>query len=121
MPEWAEELVPETVPVQYRELKLRKVLRYWCFRLQTEATEGTPATGIPEGLKSHYEQQEWFDEWENFGVTWDVEEGDLFLTRPRYVSVHEEWDAVLQQQLQEDKMAARKRKRMMANGSEGEL
>ena len=121
MPKWAEELVPDDLPEQAKAIKLRQDIRYWCFRLQTEAEEGVPSTGRPRGLKPHFEKQEWFDGWENFGKTWDVEADDPLTARPRWRTIHEEWEDVIQQELVANTIQTRKNQRMMANGDEGEL
>lgn len=49
-----------------RELGRRK-LRYRLYRIKT----GTPVDSS-DGLKSHFESQDEFDGWHNFGITWDT-------------------------------------------------
>lgn len=49
-----------------RELGRRKV-RYRLYRIQSEKL-----VDKNDGLKAHFESQDEFDGWHNFGVTWDV-------------------------------------------------
>jgi len=74
-----------------------KKVRYWCFRYRTEATGGAKATGAPDDLKEIYEAQDCFDDWENFGINWDLNEFDMTEAVKRLYTMYEEWDAVLRQ------------------------
>lgn len=124
-PAFVGELVPEgSVPERLYERTVRRRIRYVASRLYTEANDGAPMDDIPEGFLEHFEDQEWFDGWENWGVTWDLgeldsEEGPLAAV-PRWLSIHEEWDEVIRGELQVNEIEARKRRRM-GNGREGDL
>ena len=83
-----------------REIAFRSILRkvrYWCFRFKNEATGGASADGAPAGLREIFEGQKEFKGWEQFGVTWDVNKGDMVATVPRLYTLEEEWEAVLRQ------------------------
>lgn len=119
-----EELVPPgSVPEGVYERTVRRRVRYELSRLKTEADGGVEADP-PEGFKDFFEKQEWWDGWDNWGVTWDVgklgsEEGVLVVV-PRWLSIYEEWDDVIQGELRSNEIAARKRRRI-GNGSEGDI
>lgn len=127
MPKWFDDLVPAHLRDREEEIQTlaqRKQTRYWLFRLKTEADGEAKATGLPRGFRGHFKKQEWFDGWENFGVTWDVEADDPLTTYPRYQSIHEEWDEVLNAGHRSDEIAARQRHRQKQrepNGSEGHV
>lgn len=56
------------MPVDKEVRKLgRRQLRYRLYRIKT----GSPVDPS-DGLKSHYESQDEFDGWHNFGETWDT-------------------------------------------------
>ena len=127
-----EKLLPEEdVPREdVRLLMLRRKIRYTLFRLKKKEDDGV-AIRTPAGFKKFYSDQQWFDGWENFGVTWDVgdpldpkERGseDPFEAVARYQSVNEEWDAVIDAHVKSDTITTRKRTRQQqmeeTNGSE---
>jgi len=131
-PAWVKKLLPEEdVPREaVRPLLLRKRIRYTLFRLQTEA-EGGEKAKPPAGFKTFYKKQTWFDGWDSFGITWDV--GDPlnpesrgsdspFEAVPRYLSVNEEWDEVIEAHVKADTVSTRRRARAKqmdeTNGSE---
>ncbi len=130
-PKWVEKLLPEeSVPREtVRPLMLRKAIRYTLFRLKRKEDDGVPIR-TPAGFKKFYSDQKWFDEWENFGVTWDVGDpmdpkgrgsGDVFEVVARYQSVNEEWDEVVEAHMKSGTISTRKRERqqkMEDNGSE---
>lgn len=120
---WADKLVPEgSVREDLHTWTLKRKIRYWCYRLQAEATGGNSSKGKPAGLKPYYEKQKWFDGWENFAITWDVEADDPFTTKPRWESVHEEWERTLEEELRANKIQTRKNlRKQAASGSEGQL
>lgn len=63
---WAE-MEGRNVPVDQKTRKLgRRKLRYRLYRIKS----GDPVK--KDGLKAHFESQDEFDGWQNFGVTWDV-------------------------------------------------
>ena len=96
MPEWMDKLIPDHLRDREPELQvlaIRKQVRYWLFRLKTEADGGPAAQDVPRGLRGYYKKQEWFDGWENFGVTWDVAAEDPLETWPRDESIEEEWES----------------------------
>ena len=135
VPEWVSVILPDE-DVQresLRQLLVRRNVRYRLFRLQHELTHDVPAE-VPEGFKEYFEAQKWFDGFENFGVTWDVGDPihpkprgseDPLEVVPRYVSVQEEWEEVVDAHVKSDTIAARKRARARqmeeANGSEDNL
>lgn len=120
------EVYPYPVRPVLRDRALRKRVRYALSRLQTEAVEGVPAEDdnhhIPEGFREFFEaQDDWFDGWENWGVTWDVGDDEDFLrVVPRWLSLEEEWDEVIRGELMSNEIAARKRRRKQ-NGREGDV
>jgi hypothetical protein len=73
----------------------RREIRYWCFRLSTEALGGAPSTGIPDGLKEYFEALPWFSSWENFGITWDVKDDKPLEIIPLKQSLEKSWNAEL--------------------------
>lgn len=50
----------------------RRDVRYWLFRLRTEATGGASSNGIPHGFKKFFEELPGFKSWKGFAVTWDI-------------------------------------------------
>jgi hypothetical protein len=123
-PSFVKVLLPEgEVPERIYERTLRRRVRYLLSRLQTEVELGRPVS-TPPGFRAYFKDQEWWDGWENWGITWDVgelgsDEGILSVV-PRWLSIHEEWDEVIRGELQSNEIAARKRRRM-GNGSEGDV
>lgn len=111
---WIDDLVP---PGSVREVlhqrTLRRKLRYWCFRLRSEV-EGISDAEAPSELVDLYEDQQWFDGWGNFGATWDLDEEDPLVVVPRWRTIHEEWDEVIQGQLQRNQIESRKNLRKAA-------
>jgi len=105
-PKWATDFENESFREDRKPLVLRKRIRYLLSRLQRVATvEGADVPKLPKGFKKHFEDQEWFDGWENWGVTWDVgtpmrseeeiggnDSDDPLVVVPRYMSLNEEWD-----------------------------
>ena len=75
----------------------RRKLRYWCYRLKNAAAGGAKATGLPVGLRAHFEGDPVFGGWEAFGDTWDLDQRDPLLIVARRFSVEEEWNATLRQ------------------------
>jgi len=80
------------VPVKkdVRELGRRKV-RYRLYRIQAG-----DLVDSKDGLKAHFESQDEFDGWHNFGVTWDTgDEGEWpeghFLAVPLAESLEAQW------------------------------
>ena len=119
---WADKLVPPgSVREDLHTYTLRRRIRYWCFRLRSEEEGISKSKGKPAGLKPFYEKQEWFDGWENFAATWDLDDEDPFKTVPRWESVHEEWDRTLEEELRRNKIQSRKNQRKQASGNEGHL
>lgn len=132
-PEWAEEFEEEARHDNLKPLILRRKIRYLLFLLQGAAGgqfEVEEAHGVPSGFQEFFEDQKWFDGWENFGITWDV--GDPYRSDrasddplevvPRYQSVQEEWQEVIELHVKADTVSARKRARARrmeeANGNE---
>ena len=136
-PAWLAEILPdEDVPREsVRPLLTRRRVRYRLYRLRAEAAEGKELPiVIPDGFKESFEAQKWFDGWANFSVTWDVGDpvrpesrgsGDPLEVVPRYISVKEEWEEVIEAHVKSDTLATRKRARARqmeeANGSEDNL
>ncbi len=135
-PSWVDKLLADT-DVRREGLKpliLRRKIRYNLFRLQTAAAGGPEADSVPRGFKKHYADQKWFDGWANFGITWDVGDpvepkqrggDDPLVAVPRYLSVTEEWEEVIESHVKSDTISARKRARARkmeeVNGSEDSL
>lgn len=131
---WLTEILPEE-DIMYESLRpllTRRRVRYRCFRLRSEASEGKELPDvIPDGFKEYFEAQKWFDGWANFAVTWDVGDpmdperrgsDDPLKAVPRYLSVWEEWDEEIEAHVKSDTISTRKRARAQkmdeANGSE---
>lgn len=73
----------------------RKELRYKCYRMRTEATEGpSPPNGFREAV-AHLETMKGFDGWKNFAITWDISMEDITKIVSRQFSEFEEWDRVV--------------------------
>ncbi len=127
-PSFVERLVPEgsvgrKVPLGstpegvQEELYLRTVrrrIRYWLFRLRTEANDGNAAEGIPRGIRRYYEKADHFDGWENFGTTWDLDDDNPLQTRWRFQSVEEEYEEKLRAEFRRLEIEARQRRRRAA-------
>jgi len=80
----------------------RRQIRYWLFRFRTETEEnGASAEGSPEGLREKFEDMEWFQNWENFGITWDVHDEDFFRIVPLKQSLSDQWNRVLEEKVPE--------------------
>jgi len=73
----------------------RRIVRYWCFRFQTEVSGGASADDAPKGLRTYFEKQDLFSNWNNFAVKWDVDRLDPFTLVRRAKSVWREWDDAL--------------------------
>jgi hypothetical protein len=131
-PKWVVKLLPEEGVTReaVRPLVLRRKIRYTLFRLKKKEDAGVPIR-TPAGFKKFYSDQEWFDGWENFGVTWDIGDpmdpnnrgsDDVFEVVARYQSVNEEWDEVIDAHVKSDTLTTRKRARQQkmeeTNGSE---
>jgi hypothetical protein len=78
----------------------RRNIRYICFRIQTESKGGENAEG--EGIlshadevKNHMESQSHFGGWDNFGVTWDVDEKAFHVVVLLKKSIESEWNEVV--------------------------
>ena len=83
---------------KYKELPRRKI-RYWLYRFRTEATGGAKATNAPRGMKVHFESKPYFDGWDGFANTWDVDNEDPFKIVSRRFTELEEWEATLRKVL----------------------
>jgi hypothetical protein len=68
----------------------KKDIRYLLFRIRTEAEGATKAPPLPRGFKKGFEEQEHFDGWERFGITWDVIPADPWTTYRREKSLLQE-------------------------------
>ena len=75
--------------------EIRKLVRYWCYRHQTEANGGASADDAPTGFRKYFESQDLFSNWANFAVKWDVADDDPFTLVRRRKSVWREWDEKL--------------------------
>ena len=75
--------------------EIRGLVRYWCYRFQTETNGGASADDAPKGFRKYFESQELFSGWKNFAVKWDVSDDDPFLLVRRGKSVWREWDEKL--------------------------
>jgi hypothetical protein len=75
--------------------EVRRTVRYWCYRHQTEAAGGASADDAPTGFRKYFEAQDLFSNWSNFAVKWDVAEDDPFTLVRRGKSVWKEWDEEL--------------------------
>lgn len=119
-PEWALAFEEEARFENHKPLLLRKGVRYNLSRLRTEA-EGGEKASPPEGFVEFFEEDEHFDGWENWGVTWDsgdpfdpsVPEDDPLKLYWRDQSIHEEWEEVLNSGFKADIIAARRRARII--------
>jgi hypothetical protein len=99
----------ETTPTQLKLSDLnRRQIRYICFRLQTEATGGHPATkektglmSLVEDVKKNYEEQAEFGGWANFAKTWDVDNKAVLVAVLRTSSIYTDWNKVLKEETKE--------------------
>lgn len=69
----------------------RKKVRYQLYRLRTDAEGKCSHDSSKEFVKS-FEDQAIFDNWRNFGTTWDVSLTDPMMIVRRDLSEQEEWD-----------------------------
>ena len=74
----------------------KRQIRYWCFRFRTEAEGGVSADGAPIGLKEHFEELEWFSEWKDFSLTWDVKEDSPLEMIRLKENAEDEWQKVVE-------------------------
>jgi len=122
---FADVIVPNgSVRDALRIFQLRRKTKYLCSRMRKEAVDGVERPELPEGFVEFYEAQEWFDGWDNYNTSWDIEQVhdadvmpliDEFRplnVTPRDESVWEEWDQVIDAHVRGDIISARKRKRM---------
>ena len=77
------------------EKRLLSRMRYWCFRINTNIAKGVGLEGIPKGLKTFVEKLPGFTKWEAFGDKWDIVGGNPFMIVTRLMSIHQEWDHVM--------------------------
>jgi len=135
-PKWAEEIEAGARYENLKPLLLRKQIRYWLSRLRSEALEDKEKPDLPKGFKKFFSDQEYWDGWENWGITWDVGtpmrqpdpdnaeywSDDPLEVVPRFVSIEEEWEETIDAHVKADTISARKRQRRQqmeeANGSE---
>jgi hypothetical protein len=78
----------------------RRNIRYICFRIQTEVSGGEKVKeeGIlthADEVKMHMESQSHFGGWDNFGVTWDVDEKAFLVVVLLKKSIESEWNEVV--------------------------
>lgn len=73
----------------------RRIIRYWCFRFQTEEAGDASADDAPTGLKKHFEKQDLFSNWKNFAIKWDVDKLAPYEVVRRTKSIWREWDDAL--------------------------
>jgi hypothetical protein len=137
-PAFVEQIVPVgSVRESLYWWQVRRKVRYFCFRLQTEHDPEAPdrpaPEDIPKGFRAFYEKQTWFDGWRNFGVTWDVGGADSdfaeakmehgsdspLVTVPRWLSVWEENEDEIGHWVRTGEIEARKRRR--SNGSQSNV
>jgi len=84
----------------------RRNVRYICFRLRSEEVEGKVAEGdgimdyVAE-IRQHMESQSLFGGWENFGVTWDVDEKAHFVVVSLKKSHESVWNAMVEETAKE--------------------
>ena len=84
--------------IDYKELKRRKI-RYWLFRLSTEANGGSKAKGVPTGLRAHFEDNAAFilaGGWTQFGAKWDVDDSGLTIIALEQ-SLEDKWNDHLEE------------------------
>ena len=72
----------------------RKKVRYQLYRLRTDA-EGKCSHDSSKAFVKSFEDQEVFDNWRNFGTTWDVSLSDPMVIVRRDLSEQEEWDNIV--------------------------
>lgn len=80
----------------------KRQVRYWLFRFKTELEDdGASASDAPRGLRKLFEGMEWFQGWNNFSVTWDVNHEEPFRIIPLKVSLDEQWNKTLEEKVPE--------------------
>lgn len=72
----------------------RRKMRYWMSRFKRELeTDGAvPADEAPAGMKAGWEADPHFGGWENFHITWDVDEEDFTRVVPLRFSLEQQWN-----------------------------
>ena|SRR3989344_4561556 len=74
----------------------KRQVRYWCFRFRTEDEGGAKADGAPRGLKNHFEDLEWFSDWKDFSLIWDVKEDSPLEIRRLKENAEDEWQKIVE-------------------------
>lgn len=122
-PAFVKKLVPEgSVREDRYDWQLRRKIRSVAFWLRSgedpDHDFAPTADHVPKGFKAHFEKQEWFDDWLNFGSTWDVGgrefstiDSSPLVVVPRWQTVWEENDDNIGLQMKTNEIAARKRRR----------
>ena len=79
-----------------QQKRLRRDIRYGCFRIQKYIVEGCPIYEDSHQLiKDAIEKLENFESWETFAITWDISIPEPLTLVKRKWSIQQEWNAVL--------------------------
>lgn len=69
----------------------RREIRYLCARLKSEQEGLSASPDLPEDFIEKFESQQRFRGWENYGVTWDVDEDDPWTIKFLSMSLEQQW------------------------------
>ena len=78
------------------EKMTKRQVRYLCYRLRTGAEKEEEVNDIPEGFKEYFEEQDYFDSWINFAMTWDID--DKLKAELRTYDEQTEWNSVMKRE-----------------------
>jgi len=97
-----EEALKQINPNSLRARVKRRDVRYLLYKFRGSVIERSDGSftqlpdNIPKGFKKKYEDQDGFDGWKNFSITWDVALHDPELIINRMFSEEEEWQRIIQ-------------------------
>lgn len=77
----------------------RTEVKYILARLRTEAERGVEPPELPEGFRESFSEQPAFRGWINYGVTWYVDEVDVWKVILLKKSKRREWEELLAQKV----------------------
>lgn len=91
-----EEAVAQINPNSLTARLERRKVRYALYCMRSKQEGKTLPNDFDSTLPSKFEEQDGFDGWKNFAITWDVALHDTYKVVSRHFSEAEEWERVVQ-------------------------